>query len=508
MVQKAAKWSAPSSIGVKTATGAVWLMAARIVTRVIDFVALIILAKLLTPSDFGLVAIAASVVLIADSASEIPINQALLRLDTLKQDHLDTAFSFGLVRGLVVGLVLILASHPLAQLFKDERLANLIIFLGISPIAKGLNSPGMVMFSRQLNFSKDFQIDTLSKLLALTMSTAFALITHNYWAVAVASVSSSLFVSAFSYIFAPYRPRLSFRSANAFLTFVGWSTGAQMITVVNWQSDRFLLGQFIPKSLLGEYSLADTISSLPDQVLINSTTRPLLAAFTQERGDAPRLRESYVMASATILAVGLPGLIWGSLLSQPLVRLLLGPAWAGSAEILSLLILSNVARLVRAPLLPIAMSLNQTKIFFTRSTWEICVKLPMLYLAISNFGVIGAVWTRLIMSLFNGLVEAVLLKKLLSISLIDQFAPLWRFACAALAMTLVLGVLSPLVRLDQPLWALLLSTSFAVLASGAAYFCTLIGLWLVVGRPSGFESTALTRLAALGAPIFGQGPGR
>jgi O-antigen/teichoic acid export membrane protein len=108
---------------------------------VIDFVTVLVLARTLTPADFGLTALATTLIAIVDTVLEIPLLQALTRLKCVEKSHLDTAFTLGVLRGLLVSLVVLAAARPFSIIFHDSRLTALVAALATGPIARSLYSP-------------------------------------------------------------------------------------------------------------------------------------------------------------------------------------------------------------------------------------------------------------------------------------------------------------------------------------------------------------------------------
>src|SRR5262245_25977054 len=122
----------------KTILGAGWTVAGRLGGRAIDFITLLVLARILSPADFGVVALGVTLVAIVETVLEIPLSQALTRLRELDKTHLDTAFTLGLLRGLFFSLVIFAAAWPFAYFYHDGRLVWVVAALGVGPFARGL----------------------------------------------------------------------------------------------------------------------------------------------------------------------------------------------------------------------------------------------------------------------------------------------------------------------------------------------------------------------------------
>jgi O-antigen/teichoic acid export membrane protein len=157
-------------LATKTLLGAGWTVSSRLAGRLIDFVTVLVLARTLTPADFGLTALAMTLTVIADMVLDIPLIKALTRLERLKKSHLDTAFTLGAMRGLLLALVVLVAAWPFSRIYHDSRLLPLIALISIGPIARSLYSPAMVRYIRDMSFRRVFIAEILGKIIAFTVA--------------------------------------------------------------------------------------------------------------------------------------------------------------------------------------------------------------------------------------------------------------------------------------------------------------------------------------------------
>src|SRR6476659_2717332 len=195
-------------LATKTILGASWLVSARMGGRAIDVVTVLVLARTLTPADFGLTALAMTLIAIADTVLEIPLMQALIRLKVVDKSHLDTAFTLGMLRGLLLAVVVLAAAWPFSIIFHDSRLVALVAVLCLGPASRSLYSPGMVKFSRQMSFHQAFTAEFAGKILASASAIWLVYQGGGYWAIAASSVVGSVAKTAITYLLAPYRPSL------------------------------------------------------------------------------------------------------------------------------------------------------------------------------------------------------------------------------------------------------------------------------------------------------------
>ncbi len=175
----------------KTILGAGWTVSSRLAGRLLDFGTVLILARMLTPADFGLTALAMTLTVIVDTVFQVPLIQALTRLDDVKKPHLDTAFTLGLLRGLVLSLIILAAAWPFAHIYHDDRLVALVATLAIGPMARSLYSPGIVKFIRKMSFRQTFVAEILGKVISSLIAILVVYLGGGYWAIAASSVTDS-----------------------------------------------------------------------------------------------------------------------------------------------------------------------------------------------------------------------------------------------------------------------------------------------------------------------------
>ena len=304
------------------------------------------------------------------------------------------------------------------------------------------------------------------------------------------------------YSFAPYRPRFSLSEMPAFAGFVGWMTAGHVISALNWQSERLLLGKLQDKADLGLFATASDLSLIPITALFGPMIRPLLAGFSLLRHDAERLTRSYQHVSSAIMALGLPLLVGENLLAEPAIRVVLGDAWLGAVAPLQWLSLSLIPGLFGLASIPLVMSAGETKIFLKRNTLEICIKLPLLIAGAVEFGFIGIAVARAVSEAAAALFCVCAVRRLIGLSIGAQLLAPWRSFVATLVMApaVIVCVRGLTPAQGAPFGGLqgALDLLAMIAVGGATYGAALGLLWLVSGRPRGVEAMAVdTALAML-----------
>lgn len=481
-------------LGQRTALGAGLLILSRLGAKLIDLVTLIALTHLLTPQDFGLVAIAMTLVQICEAIFELPVAQVLVRADTVTQPLLHTALTLGALRGLVLGACLALSAWPFAMLYGDARIAPLICFLALAPILRGLASPAMVHFTRQMDFRPDITGEIIGKALALLLAAGVALVNHSYWAIATASVASPLFLMAISYLWAPMRPGLRLAEWRIFAHFLSWTSAAQLFSALNWQADRLILARFIPRAALGLFSMGSDLAAIPDQALLKPTMRTFLPVLAQKKDDPQALTETYLSLTCCVFAMVAPVVVAMSLLAEPIVRLVLGARWLGVAPCLMVLAPVLLLFTIYNPLSALAMAVGKPEASLRLSLVEFLVRIPLTLLAAYSYGLAGALAVRVVVGMIALGNALLLLRALIGLPPLRVLLALARPMAAASAMGLLLAITRPWLSGLAPL-----PLGVGLMLSGGAgialYGLTLVGLWHSAGCPAGGEA----RLIGMGS---------
>jgi O-antigen/teichoic acid export membrane protein len=209
-----------------------------------------------------------TLIFIVEAVLELPLSSALLRLPEMTRRAFETAFTLGLLRGLLVAGVMAALAWPIARIYGDDRLVLLVCTLALAPATRGLISPRMILFEKALDFRRKGALELLGKTVAATVAISTAVTTGSYWAVAAGTVATPTVMMICSYIMAPMRPRLTLADWPLFSDLIGWNFVSQTIAAINWQIDRILLPRFTDVASFGRFAAANDLSQLPHQAVI------------------------------------------------------------------------------------------------------------------------------------------------------------------------------------------------------------------------------------------------
>ena len=211
------------SLSQKVVRGTFWVMAFKVIERILRLARTIIVARLLSPSDFGLFGLACLSMNILQTFSETGMKTALIQKKGKTEEFLDTAWTINLIRNTLLFSILFFGAPLFARFFNNLSAIPLIRIVGLTMLASGLSNIGTVYFVKDLDFRKEFILQISNTLAYVIITIPLAFILRNAWAIVWGFLGGSIIKCIVSYIVHPYRPklRIEFPKAKELLTFGG-----------------------------------------------------------------------------------------------------------------------------------------------------------------------------------------------------------------------------------------------------------------------------------------------
>lgn len=332
------------SIAKRVLRSSAQLLIIRFLNRSIGLISTLILARLLTPSDFGLVAIVAIIVQLFDVVATSGSSQYIIQKSTVDEKDLNTSWTIDIIMKTSLQLLLILIAPLVSVYYNKPELTMAIIVASFSlPISSFVN-PGIILYKKDLEYSKILKLSVLQKLISFTTVMIIVFSTPSYWALIAGDLVSALALTVGSYIIHSYRPKWTLSEIREQWKFSQWILFKSIFGYTRSQIDTVLVSKNFEISDVGLYHVTKHLTSITARDLISPALTPLLAAFSETKvSDAGQLPMQVRLAllSLVFLVSPLSIFIWS--FPQPIINTLLGSQWDGAAPVLSalsLLILS------------------------------------------------------------------------------------------------------------------------------------------------------------------------
>ncbi|MGN6538720.1 MAG: lipopolysaccharide biosynthesis protein [Mesorhizobium sp.] len=481
--------------------GSLWLSLARAIVNGLAALSTFILAWNLAPSDFGVVALGMTILMIVSTVTELSLAEALIRHEAPGESHFSAAWTLNALRGLVLALFFAATAKPAALLFEEPRLTGVMLALGLSVFLSGLTNPRRIMYQRDLIFWQEFVLAVSQKLTGFIVAVAIAIIYHSYWALVIGTLVTQATNVAVSYLVLPFRPRITFRHMREFFSFSAWLSAGQIVNTLNWRFDYLLVGKMLGNTALGYYSVGSNLAMMPTREATMPLTQTIYPGFASIQNDPARLAAAYQRAQALLTAVALPAGIGVAVIADPLVRLALGEKWAPVIFIIQALASVFALQTLGSLVQPLGMAKGETRMLFVRDTQMLLVRVPIMVAGLLLAGLPGVVVGRVFTGLCSAVVDMVLVRRLIDLPVLKQLQANLRALVSVAVMAA--GVAFAANQLphtaDRPMLALHLATLVAL--GGFLYCAATFLLWEAMGRPQGPEREVQTILGKLLAKL-------
>ena len=474
------------SILSKTARGAGWVVAWRMVTRTLGLVSTLILVRLLAPADFGLIALASSFSVSIEAFSWIGIEEGVIRHKAPTASLMDTAFTLSVLRGAAVFAVVAAVAEPAARFFGDPRLAAVLIALGATVLIENLINVGTIEFRRDFEFKREFQLYLLPRVLSIVVAIVSAAFLHTYWALIAGIVSNQLFRVVFSYVMHPYRPRFRLTAWRQIAGYSIWNSIIAGAGALRDRVDTMMVGQAMNSASVGFYALGFEIAGLPVTELISPLTRAAFAGFAAAWREETASGNTWLRLVSTMALLTFPAGIGMSAVARPLIQLAFGPGWEQAMPVMQLLgppLCLTVFGMVGQTLF---LAQGHMRVSLAITLGATLLRLILLALLIPPLGLVGAALAAGAGIVVEQALAAIWAMRRLHLPPFALLPLLWRCVLATVVMAVSLWS-AGLGWSDSSV----LKLAVAVPLGAIAYAAALFALWLLAGRPDGPEKDLL-----------------
>lgn len=460
--------------------------------RLIGLVNTVIVARILTPDDFGVVAVALTIVWLVEGVSDIRIHNVLISEKDPDDAFYNTTWTMTAARGLLVSVILLLSADLVAMFMDDDRLSNVIRVLALSTLLLGFVNPKFIQFEKNLDVSRIFILRLAEKITGVVVSITLAYIYRSYWAIVVGLIAGYGVHVLISYLFLPYRPRLTLERFDKVWHFTGWLTGESIVNTIARRLDNLFVGNALGVSVAGYAYMGDQLTRLPTTEFMQPMRRVLFAGLAHFGDDLSKLRQNALESIAVISGVALPMAVGFSLVADSFVLLLLGDKWAEVIPFVrfTILALGFMEVFSIAPI--IALVLKDTRFIFYRSLVYSFIRLPILLIGIYAYGFIGFIIARVITDTILVLINVGMLRKMLDVPYFYPLMMIWRTIVSVMIMAAaVLAWKHMGIPFDTTFLGLILNLAIEASIGVVVYSGVHYATWIMASKPKGLETRML-----------------
>jgi O-antigen/teichoic acid export membrane protein len=314
----------------------------------IQSIATVVLARLLTPADFGLVAMVTAITGLGQAFADLGLSEATIQHPEISHKQVSTLFWINVAIGLTLTSITAALAPVLAWFYREPRLKDITFLLSLTFLIGGLRVQHDALLRRQMRFSSLAFRDVASYVLAVPVAITMALRGFGYWAIVALPMTLNLIQMLLSWLLVRWIPGLPRRDAKvrSLITFGGNVAASYLIFNVNRSADNVMIGWYWGAGPLGLYARAYNLLMLPVRQLSAPASSVAVPAFSRIQGDPERFARYYLRTINLILWISSP--IFGFLFvaAKPAVVLILGRQWREAAPVFQILAISAFGQLL------------------------------------------------------------------------------------------------------------------------------------------------------------------
>lgn len=322
-------------LGKRAISGGFVTVAAQGAKFFLNLASAVVLARLLSPRDFGLVGMVLAVTGLLRLFKEAGLSTATVQRETISQEQVSNLFWINVALGSAACFVSIGLAPLVASFYHDSRLTGVMMVLSFTFLFGGLTVQHQALLTRQLRFKAVATIDVVSMLASIVTGCCMALLGFAYWALVGMQLCLAGTTLVLTWWVSGWHPTMPKRRSGVLplLTFGAHLTASDLVALLAVNSDSILIGRFFGAVPLGLYSRANVLLARPlDQLLapLNAVLTPVLSRL---QSDPERYRRTFLRAYETLALVTFPFAALCLVLAEPVVLLLLGPQWKGAVPL-------------------------------------------------------------------------------------------------------------------------------------------------------------------------------
>jgi|GEM_PF-103617 len=457
----------------KSALGVVWNYASFGLGKGLVFVTTAILARLLTPDDFGLVAFATLAISYLAILKDLGLGAALIQQQENPEETANTVFTLNFLLGAALTALTMVAAPWVAAFFREPQVVPLLRWLGLTFVLNSLGAIHIVRLQRELDFRRKLIPDLGRAAVKGVVSITLALMGYGVWALVFGQLAGVLAGVVLAWVAFPWLPRLRILTARAkALLHYGLSVvGVDGLTIATDNLDYLIVGRMFGDTALGIYTLA---FRLPELLVLNPLwvmAGAIFPAYSKVQNQPETLRKGFLTTVRVVEIVSVPLALGLAIAADPLVRAIFGEQWLSAIPIVRLLALFVLVRSIGFNAGDVYKAIGRPDVLVKVEVLNMLALVPALIIG-AQFGLVGIAWGHLTASFVRMVADMLVAAKFVNVRPRDILAQL----VPAFAAGAVLAVFAALAVMFSEGWTPIVRLMVIIPAGAIGY---LIPLWFL-----------------------------
>ena len=448
------------------ASGVKWTSTSSITIAVLQFVQLFVLARLLSPDEFGLMAMVGVTLGFAAAYADMGVSAAIIHRQDATQEQLSSLYWLNLLGSFYVYLLVITISPVIVAFYGEPRLNGMIPWVALSFIINPFGTQFQLLLQKNLHFRHLALIEISSALVGAGVAIGSALqgqgVFSLIWGTLSNNITSTLLLLTVG--LREWRPQLHFHRADlkGFLSFGFYQMGERSVNYLNSTLDQLLIGSLLGAQALGYYRLAWNLAIQPVGRINPIVTRVVFPLFSRIQNEIQQLRKGYLLVLNMLSMVNAPLLLGLAAISPMLIPFVLGEQWKPAVPLVQVLAFVTLMRSMGNPVGSLLLAKGRADLGFKWNCIEMVTQLPGVYLGAYFGGALGVAISLVILQvLYTVLLYPMMIKLLIGPCLREYVMSM--LPALVLASVMGVGVMTLSWVAQVSIWVLGLLILFGML---------------------------------------------
>lgn len=373
-----------------------WVYLSRWLSKLCGIISTLILARILTTDDFGIVATVAIVTSLFNTLSTTGSIEYLLRRKIISDQDLNTSWSINMIMKTFVAIGVFFCAEPAANFFNDHRIIDVLRVSSFILFISSFNNIGMIRHQKNMNFKPQFQLDVYSQIITLFIKVALAVYLQNYWAFVLAELASTVIRLLLTYKLHTFRPKFSLTNWQEQWSYSQWILAKGIFSNIRFKIDNIIIAKSFPAASLGIYTVAKDIATTPVGQIVTPIIQPLYVGLAKHLNEPEVFADKLHKTMLSSLLLIFPIAFGISVLAENIVKVLLGDKWLEAIPVIQVIAFVILSGMLNNLMTQILNLLGKTKQNFyldialgllTISTFILLAS----YLTISEFALVRVI---------------------------------------------------------------------------------------------------------------------
>lgn len=417
-----------NSIKAKSTRGALVLVAGTFIERAMRLVRNMILARLLAPEDFGLMAIVLAVLMALESFTDAGVPWAIIQnKDGHKEEFLNVAWWVQAVRSVGLFVIVYLLAPVICKFYNEPELLSLLRVSFLSVVALGLVSPRAAVLEKEFRFAKTIILIQGSAVIGTILTIGLAFYMQNVWVLVIGRVGEGVLRFLLSFVLCPFRIKFSIdrTSLKELLRYSKGMVGLSFLTIISLQIDVFVLAKLVSPEQLGMYALALALAQQPAGMFGQIIGRVLFPAFAEKQDDKEALCRTVLKMIRITVIIGVPLIALAAIFAGPVLSTVYGQKYAVVAIPFGILCVTMLFRIQAIVLGGIYFGIGKPHLHRRFVVLLAGFIIIFIYPGITLFGLAGAAGVLLLSNIIAVFMQVVWMRSLIGLTFKDYIYCWW-----------------------------------------------------------------------------------